>query len=149
MAVKFESQLMQFAFIPKYNDIITDLVEKLADKEEQWYFSGNKDGKYPIMHNYLEHYFRKVKSENKIAFTKEEVKRRVKTNYKIAIPQFFNNQIQLLLPLCLTPNSQNPDLALVIHRINNTYRANTCLTLKMAYNNARLIVKPQSSWLKP
>ena len=80
----------------------------------------------------------------------EEVKRKVKTNYKIAIPQYFNGRIQLLLPLCLTPNSKNPDLALVVHKLNDTtYTARTCLTLKMAYNNARLIVKPQSSWLKP
>jgi hypothetical protein len=80
----------------------------------------------------------------------EEVKRKVKTNYKIAVPQYFNGRIQLLLPLCLTPNSKNPDLALVVHKLNDaTYTARTCLTLKMAYNNARLIVKPQSSWLKP
>ncbi len=79
-----------------------------------------------------------------------EAKKKVKTNYKIAVPQFYNNRIQLLLPLYLTPSSQNPDLALVIHKVNaTTYTARTCLTLKMAYNNARLIVKPQSSWLKP
>jgi hypothetical protein len=80
----------------------------------------------------------------------EEVKRKVKTNYKIAVPQYFNGRIQLLLPLCLTANSKNPDLALVVHKLNDvTYTARTCLTLKMAYNNARLIVKPQSSWLNP
>ncbi len=80
----------------------------------------------------------------------EEVRRKVRTNYKIAVPQYFNHRIQLLLPLCLTPNSENPDLALVVHKLNDsTYTARTCLTLKMAYNNARLIVKPQSTWLKP
>lgn len=80
----------------------------------------------------------------------EEVKKKVRSNYKIAVPQFFDNKIQLLLPLCLTSGSPNPDLALVIHKLNdNTYTARTCLTLKMAYNNARLIVKPQSNWLKP
>jgi len=80
----------------------------------------------------------------------EEVKRKVKTNYKIAVPQYFNGRTQLLLPLCLTPNSKNPDLALVVHKLSDkTYTARTCLTLKMAYNNARLIVKPQSSWLRP
>ena len=79
----------------------------------------------------------------------DEVKKRVKTNYKIAIPQYYDGKIQLLLPLCLTSGSPNPDLALVIHRLNDrTYTARTCLTLKMAYNNARLIVKPQSDWLK-
>lgn len=80
----------------------------------------------------------------------DEVRKKVKTNYKIAVPQYYDNKIQLLLPLCLTPGSPNPDLALVTHKISeDTYTARTCLTLKMAYNNARLIVKPQSSWLKP
>ncbi|MES2062545.1 MAG: DUF3825 domain-containing protein [Bacteroidota bacterium] len=80
----------------------------------------------------------------------DDVKKKVRTNYKIAIPQFYDNKIQLLLPLCLTAGSPNPDLALVVHSLNDTtYTARTCLTLKMAYNNARLIVKPQSSWLKP
>ncbi len=79
----------------------------------------------------------------------DEVKKKVKTNYKIAIPQYYDGKIQLLLPLCLTAGSPNPDLALVIHRLNDkTYTSRTCLTLKMAYNNARLIVKPQSDWLK-
>jgi len=80
----------------------------------------------------------------------EDVKKRVRTNYKIAVPQYYDGKIQLLLPLYLTSGSPNPDLALVVHRLNDkTYTARTCLTLKMAYNNARLIVKPQSNWLKP
>lgn len=80
----------------------------------------------------------------------EEVKKKVRTNYKIAVPQYYDGKIQLLLPLCLTSGSPNPDLALVVHKLNQTtYTARTCLTLKMAYNNARLIVKPQSNWLKP
>ena len=55
-----------------------------------------------------------------------------------------------MLSGCRCPHYTNPDLALVVHKIeNNTYTARTCLTLKMAYNNARLIVKPQSTWLKP
>ena len=80
----------------------------------------------------------------------EEVKKRVRTNYKIAVPQYYNGNIQLLLPLFLTSGSPNPDLALAVHKIDEkTYSARTCLTLEMAYQNARLIVKPQSSWLKP
>lgn len=80
----------------------------------------------------------------------DEVKKKVRSNYKIAVPQYYNNKIQLLLPLCLTSGSPNADLALVVHKLNDsTYTARTCLTLKMAYNNARLIVKPQSNWLKP
>jgi hypothetical protein len=80
----------------------------------------------------------------------EEVKKKIKTNYKIAVPQYYRGKIQLLLPLCLTPHSPNPDLALAIYKVDeNIYCAKTCFTLKMAYTNARLIVKPQSDWLKP
>jgi hypothetical protein len=80
----------------------------------------------------------------------DDVKKRVRTNYKIAVPQYYNGQIQLLLPLKLTPYAVNPDLALVVTKLNETtYSARTCLTLRMAYGNARLIVKPQSNWLKP
>lgn len=80
----------------------------------------------------------------------EDVKKKVRTNYKLAVPQYYKGKIQLLLPLCLTPGSPNPDLALVVHKINDkTYTARTCLTLTMAYNNARLIAKPQSNWLRP
>ena len=80
----------------------------------------------------------------------DEVIKKVRTNYKIAVPQYYRNKIQLLLPLCLTPGSPNPDLALVIYKVDEqTYCARTCLTIQMAYTNARLIVRPQSDWLKP
>jgi hypothetical protein len=81
----------------------------------------------------------------------EDVAKKVRTNYKIAIPQYYSGRIQLLLPLCLTIGSPNPDLALVVDKVigQDIYSACTCLTLEMAYNNARLIVKPQSEWLKP
>lgn len=81
----------------------------------------------------------------------QEVIKLVKTNYKVAIPQYFNGKTQLLLPLCLTPGSKEPDLALVLFKYSPTdtkYCARSCLTLEMAYTNARLIVKPQSEWLK-
>lgn len=79
----------------------------------------------------------------------DDISRRVKINYKLAIPQFYDNKFQLLLPLYLDTTTK-PDLALVVERINNTtYSARTCLTIGMAYNNARLIVCPHSEWLQP
>ena len=79
----------------------------------------------------------------------DEVKKRVRNNYKIAIAQYYRNNIQLLLPLHLTVGSPNPDLAIAVYKDDHKYIARTCLTLKMAYNNARLIVRPQSEWLRP
>ena len=78
----------------------------------------------------------------------EIAKKRAFANYNIAVPQYFNGKIQLLLPLYLS-NPENPDLALALEQHEKCYIARTCLTMKMAYNNARLITKPQSIWLKP
>ncbi|WP_295651926.1 DUF3825 domain-containing protein [uncultured Mucilaginibacter sp.] len=79
----------------------------------------------------------------------DDISKRVRINYKIAIPQFYDGKFQLLLPLYLI-DSKQPDLALVVEKINDmTYSARTCLTIGMAYNNARLIVCPHSEWLQP
>lgn len=72
--------------------------------------------------------------------------RRAAANYTLAVPQFYGGRIQLLLPLCLT--GDKPELALTIQREDGFYAARTCLTLDMAYNNARLICRPETSWIK-
>lgn len=73
---------------------------------------------------------------------------RVKRNYKTAIPQYYQGNIQLLLPLSLTDPAK-ADLALVVERFSDFYRAATCLTLDMAYNNARQLARPDRDWLQP
>jgi cold shock CspA family protein len=75
-------------------------------------------------------------------------KRRLRRNYKTAVPQFHRGSIQLLLPLCLA-KPDHADLALVCARENQVYRASTVLTLDMAYNNARLVARPDTEWLDP
>lgn len=73
---------------------------------------------------------------------------RIGANYKIAVPQYYNGKIQLLVPICLhTPEAA--DLALACEKSNDKYLGRTCLTLDMAYNNARLIAKPDGEWLRP
>ena len=78
----------------------------------------------------------------------DEAKKRIDANYKIAVPQYFNGKIQLLIPIYLT-NMTTPDLALVVTKDdeNKRYLGHTCLTMDMAYNNARLIARPDSEWL--
>lgn len=75
-------------------------------------------------------------------------KERVKRNYKTAVPQYYQGTIQLLLPLSLTDPTR-ADLALVVDRFPDFYRASTCLTLDMAYNNARQLARPDREWLQP
>ena len=76
----------------------------------------------------------------------DTMKKRVSANYKLAIPQYYEGKIQLLLPLCLMSDNK-PDVAIAVTKKNNCYQGHTCLTLDMAYNNARLIAKPESNWL--
>ena len=80
----------------------------------------------------------------------DTMKKKVSANYKIAVPQYFNGKIQLLLPLCLK-DGKTPDLALVVTKNDkgNFYQGHTCLTMDMAYNNARLIARSESNWLVP
>ena len=78
----------------------------------------------------------------------EETKKRLLANYKLAVPHCYENRVQLLIPIYLTGEG-NPDIALAIEKNKDKYYAITCLTMRMAYQNARLIVKPESSWLRP
>jgi len=72
---------------------------------------------------------------------------RVIANYKLAVPHYYCNKIQLMIPLCFG-KTDNPDVALVLDRMmGNYYQATTCLDMKMAYMDARLIAKPESDWL--
>lgn len=78
------------------------------------------------------------------------VKKRIDANYKTIVPQYYRGKIQLLAPLYLT-NADQPDLALVLSLSDDktVYYGHTCLTTEMAYNNARLIARPDSYWLQP
>ena len=78
----------------------------------------------------------------------ENARKRVRRNYKTAIPQYYGGTLQLLLPLSLSDPLQ-ADLAMVVERYNDFYRAATCLTLEMAFNNARQLARPDRDWLNP
>lgn len=78
------------------------------------------------------------------------MKKRIEANYKTIVPQMYRGKIQLLAPLYLS-NPNSPDLALVLSLSEDktVYYGHTCLTTEMAYNNARLIARPDSYWLVP
>lgn len=78
----------------------------------------------------------------------DNTRERVRRNYNLAIPCFYRDKIHLLLPLCLK-DPKHADLALAIEINKNGYRVTTCLTLSMAYCDARLIAKPNREWLIP
>lgn len=73
--------------------------------------------------------------------------KRVIVNYKLAVPHYYCNKIQLMIPLYFG-KSDKPDVALVLDRMKgNYYQATTCLSMDMAYMDARIIAKPESNWL--
>lgn len=86
--------------------------------------------------------------QNNLQGAIKSAKERVKRNYKTAIPQYYHGKIQILLPLCLNSLTK-ADLALVVENHEKFYRAATCLTLDMAYSNARLLARPDRDWLQP
>jgi hypothetical protein len=81
----------------------------------------------------------------------QSLKGQIQRNYKIAIPHWYDNKIQLLLPLVLTNEEGFADLALVVDRDDSRkmYRGTTILSMDMAYIDARLITKPANEWLNP
>lgn len=86
--------------------------------------------------------------KNRIQDAIEHAIKRVRWNFKTAIPIYYpgQKQISLLLPLALVDEDMI-DVALVLEATKDAYIAHTILTLDMAYNNARLITRPQSDWL--
>ena len=85
---------------------------------------------------------------DQIAKSIELATKRVRRNYKTAIPHFYDGKIQFLLPLCML-SKKDADLALVVNKEEYVYKAHTVLTLDQAYNNARLLAKPDREWLNP
>lgn len=76
-------------------------------------------------------------------------KKRIKRNYKTAIPHFYKNDIQFLVPLCERKDRGTALAAMVIQKKEQIYEVTTILTLDQAYNNARLLAKPDREWLNP
>lgn len=68
-------------------------------------------------------------------------------NYKLAVPHYYQDKIQLMIPLSFD-NNEVYNVALVLDLLKNgSYLATTCLTMQMAYMKARLIARPESNWL--
>ncbi len=77
--------------------------------------------------------------------------KRIRWNFKTAIPQYYPrlNIMSLLLPLALI-NDEVVDIALVVTRNpSGSYQGRTILPLDWAYQNARLVCRPDSDWLVP
>jgi hypothetical protein len=88
---------------------------------------------------------------NRLEDAVDLAKRRVRWNFKTAIPSYYprGDSMSLLLPLCLI-DELKADAALVVQlQDSGNYQGETILTKEQAYMNARLICRPDSDWLTP
>lgn len=92
-----------------------------------------------------------IRIQNRIKDAIELTKKRVRWNYKTAIPSYYpkRNSMSLMLPLCLTED-EKPDVALVVELMQSgNYQGQTILTIPQAYIDARLVCRLSSDWLNP
>lgn len=92
-----------------------------------------------------------VRIQNRLKDAIELAQKRVRWNYKTAIPSYFpkRDTMSLMLPLALVDESR-PDVALVVELTRSgSYQGQTILTLPQAYIDARLICRLTDDWLVP
>lgn len=140
--IKFGKLPKLASYFTKTSDIVFDTKKGLRYKVDH-IIEENKN-RFPSPFNTMDNYQLKISIDGAIKHALRSVER----NYKTAVPQFYKGSIQLLLPLCMASRAK-ADLALAVKNEGEVYIAYTCLTLDMAYNNARLIAKPDSDWLEP
>ncbi len=119
--------------VSKYEHIIEQRIERFPDKYKD-----------------LEADDLGQKMDNAIEFAKKIAQR----NYKFIIPMYYPTarRIQLLMPIYLeTSYTSQPDFALVLtpHSDERVYTPETILGLDEVYQDARLVAKPEESWLNP
>lgn len=139
----FEKLPIVATYIQNSSDLVFDLSYDIEINVEH-IVQSNKD-RLPAIFN----------GSNRLAMSAiqgatEFLKEKIRRNYKVAIPHWYNEKIQLLLPLNLQ-SDEKADLALVADKDNDRkiYRIKTALTMDMAYIDARLICRPDREWLNP
>ncbi|WP_158583473.1 DUF3825 domain-containing protein [Salinisphaera sp. Q1T1-3] len=146
---KGEHELTRFSALPEMahyfddpKNLVLDVRKELRANVEH-IIQDNKE-RFPKPYNQMETYQLQTFLKGAIDNARERARR----NYKTAVPQYYRGKVQLLLPLCLSRPSI-ADLALVVEDHGAFYRASTCFTLDMAYNNARQLARPDRDWLQP
>ncbi|MDE7361027.1 MAG: DUF3825 domain-containing protein [Oscillospiraceae bacterium] len=92
-----------------------------------------------------------MRIQNRLKDAIELARKRVRWNYKTAVPSYFpkRDSMSLMLPLALQDESR-PDVALVVELTRSgSYQGQTILTLPQAYIDARLMCRITGDWLTP
>lgn len=124
--------------------------EPEGENASQGHADGENERKYNQLREFLEDspkYFNRI--VNRMRDAEELARKRARWSFRTGVPSYYPryDEIQLLLPLCLSEDNV-PTMALAVSRNESgSYQGETILTLRMAYKNARLICRPESEWL--
>lgn len=151
--VSFFDQVSQIVY-DATAEVDTDDIEKLRHCIEE----GITRGRFP--QKCKEQYDRGELEDLTDTFIKaiRRAERIARRNYKYVVPQYrtsaTGNRIQFLMPIyMLAKYEESPDFALVLSESviggQKFYKPETVLELAWAYNNARVICKPDDMWLNP
>lgn len=79
----------------------------------------------------------------------EDAKLRICRNLRLVVPQFYRDEIMYLVPIKIPKNDGSYETMALAVELTDTeqYRANTIFTKEIAYEKARLLMKPESNWL--
>lgn len=148
----FSDKVSEFDPLPDIATYIDDPAELVYDHRLEWevdhshILNDNKDRLPPVLQG------NSALARNAVDGAIRQLKDRLKRNYKLAVPHWYHDRIQLLLPLCITDDNI-ADVALVAEKVElgakQKYKIRTSLDLAMAYMDARIICAPDRGWLNP
>lgn len=148
-------------YFEKKEDVLYDASLEIMLNDEHIFEDGLAEGRIPMFRDEYE----KCKDDpDELKSLHIRVQSRVQTaiqrarllaerNHKLALPQFWKekSEVQFLLPLYMeeTEYTGRPQCALALRRSKSGryYEGATILSLDMAYSNARLIARPDVTWL--
>ena len=132
---------------------LPDHIDYFENCPEDSYFNTRLDIQTSAEHIVIDNFERLPTSLQSIGDTRTIVdivngliataKKRILRNNRLVVPHYYNGKIQYLAPLVFGKDT----FVLVLEKNDQSYRANTILTVGMAYCDARLITKPESAWL--
>lgn len=74
--------------------------------------------------------------------------KKAKRNYRLVVPQYYQEKIGYLLPLDFpVADDKYVTMALAIEKMDGVYRANTIYNKKDAYSKARVLMQVNNNWL--
>lgn len=122
----FKSKPELANYFQKASDLIYDVERRLIPDYD--HILDDREKRFPELFRLMS----KPQQVEKIKSAIDSALIRIRRNYKTAIPQYYDGNIQLLLPLCLD-DIEYADVALVVAKEGGVYRANTVLPLDWAY----------------